>query len=238
MFNEAEKRVIIDEIERQYFQRNFGSLSKTEWETFLFSVYLSHCRKDDGEAFDDYTMSKKLGLTQSRVRSLKEKALVRFGEDNDSWKEAFVMAIPKASYDKDTHIVKMLIPEKDVIIEVRQMLEEQGLYDERSLNDKLLTIPISSFLEICFALYEQNNAIFSTSAEATLLELQKKYQDEGKTALQRLNEDRTFNGLKTFAMEVGPDVLTEVLEFLGSSVPALQIGKMLLNIAKVIKNSK
>ena len=57
-------------ISARYFERNFGTMAKTDFETLLFSIYIEHLL-DNNQPFDDYAMSKALGITQSKVRTLK-----------------------------------------------------------------------------------------------------------------------------------------------------------------------
>lgn len=235
-FTEAEQQEILNEIANQYFQRNFGALSKSEWETFLFSVYLSHCRKNDALPFDDYTLSKQLGITQSRVRSLKEKVSVKYTDGNFSWKEAFVRAIPNASYFPETHTIKLLIQEKDVLIEVRQLLEARGLFDERPLNDKLLQVPVGSFLEICFSL-EKEMPVLQDASRTFLIDLQREYEAEDKSLLTQFFDDFSTHGMKAFAMSASKNVLAEVLESAQDYIPGGNIVKALCNLSGVIKKA-
>ena len=46
-------------IEELYFRKNFGSLSKADIETLIFSEYIECCISH-GEPFDDYSLSKSL----------------------------------------------------------------------------------------------------------------------------------------------------------------------------------
>ena len=73
-FEQNEFKDLFDELMDMYFRRNFGSTSKADLETFLFSYYLEHLIRN-GMPYDDYTLGKDLGLTISRVRSLKEKRI-------------------------------------------------------------------------------------------------------------------------------------------------------------------
>lgn len=41
-FSNEEKIAIFDKIEQHYFIRNFGSMTKTDFETLLFSEYIEH----------------------------------------------------------------------------------------------------------------------------------------------------------------------------------------------------
>ena len=51
-FSTEEKIAIFDKIEQQYFVRNFGSMTKTDFETLLFSEYIEHLIKNDSNQKD------------------------------------------------------------------------------------------------------------------------------------------------------------------------------------------
>lgn len=72
---------MFDKIANEFYNSNFGSLSKPEMELMMFDFYIkkmmSNCRSDD-DTFDyslcsDYKISIDLGITQQRVRNLKVK---------------------------------------------------------------------------------------------------------------------------------------------------------------------
>lgn len=71
-FTADEKAAAFDKISALYFAQNFGSTSKADFETLMFSEYIEQHIKH-GLPYDDYTLSKELGLTQSRIRALKER---------------------------------------------------------------------------------------------------------------------------------------------------------------------
>ncbi len=147
-FSTDEKCALFDKIEKMYFERNFGSVTKSDFETFLFSEYIEHCLEHK-KPYDDYTLSKTLGITQSRVRALKERKELKYPYVKFDWKENFASLVRNAKYDEADHYVKIIIEDVNVMNEVRHFIEEKGWYDECSLNKKLLRIPLNCFAEIC-----------------------------------------------------------------------------------------
>lgn len=67
-FSEEEKMHLFDAVQKNYFQKNFGTMSKSDLEVLLFSEFIEHCLNNE-IPFDDFSLSKQLGITQSRVRS-------------------------------------------------------------------------------------------------------------------------------------------------------------------------
>ena len=140
-FSPEEKIAFFDKIASQFYNRNFGSMSKVDYETLLFSEYLDHRLKNNLPS-DDYTLSKELGITQSRIRSLKERKELKYHYDGIEWQTVFAESVKNAKYDEKDHLVKFIIQDVNVMNEVRHYIEEKGWYDECSLNKKLLQIPL------------------------------------------------------------------------------------------------
>ena len=74
LFKDEDKVKAFDKIAEKYYFSNFGSTSKTDFETLMFSIYIEQLLKKnqvDYNAYSDYTLSKQLGITQSKVSNLK-----------------------------------------------------------------------------------------------------------------------------------------------------------------------
>ena len=149
-FKDEEKIRLFDKLDELYFRKNFGSVSKTDLETLVFSEYIECCIRNN-VAYDDYSLSKELGITQSRIRALKERKELKYplNDDPEWWKTPFVNAIKNAKYDDKNHSIKFIVQDVNVMNEVRHYIEMAGWYDECSLNRKLLSIPLDCFTEIC-----------------------------------------------------------------------------------------
>ena len=67
------KAEAFDQIAYEYYLGNFGTMTKTDFETLLFSLYLERILKkseSDLNTYSGYTLSKQLGITQERVGTL------------------------------------------------------------------------------------------------------------------------------------------------------------------------
>ena len=154
-----EKIRLTDWINQNYFDnQNFGSVSKTDFELFLFSLYVDHLI-DNKEIFDDYTVGKQLGITISRVRSLKERKELKYHREDYCWVAYFIACIENARYDETAHLVKVNIPDVNVIKDVRYFLEQNGWYDEYQLNPKLFQCRADIFIEMCNCLPDKDGNI-------------------------------------------------------------------------------
>lgn len=204
-FNKNEKCALADKIAKQYFEKNFGSMTKADLETLLFSEYIEHCI-NYGIPYDDYTLSKELGITQTRIRSLKERKELKYPREKFNWKEAFGEALKNAKYDETDHYIKMIIEDVNVMNEVRHYIETQGWYDECTPHKKLLRIPLKCFIDICTGECDLDD-VFTEEAKENIKKLSKK-----DSAVNSFIEDFSKEGLKAFLMSASKGAIGFVLQ--------------------------
>lgn len=89
----------------------------------MFSEYIEHCINNNVH-YDDYNLSKELGITQARIRALKERKELKYPHIGFNWKESFAQEIKNAKYDENDHYIKVIIQDVNVIKEVRHYIEE------------------------------------------------------------------------------------------------------------------
>lgn len=189
-FSNEEKIKIFDKIASEYFCLNFGSMSKLDFETLIFSEYIEH-RLRNSLDISDYTISRELGITQSRVRSLKERKKLKYPYENFKWEEAFAYAVSNAKYDPNDHYIKMIIEDINVMNEIRHYIEQKGWYDECSLNKKLLKISLECFIDICLK-NEDDAILFSDETKEKIKKL-----SYSENAVKEFLDDFSKDGLKT-----------------------------------------
>ena len=154
-FTEKEKVTMFDKIASHFYNSNFGKASKSDIELLMFNFYIQKLidsYKEDDNTIDynrcsDYLISKELGITQSRVRSLKVKNHLANPIDFQ-WEKAFVKLINNARYDKDSHKVTINIPDPNLYLEIQNYIEENGAYVEKQLNSKILQIRAEYFIAL------------------------------------------------------------------------------------------
>jgi len=207
-FLPEEKIEVFNKIEKHYFSRNFGSMTKADLETLLFSEYIEHCIRNK-LSYDDYTLSKELGITQSRIRTLKERKELKYPYKEFFWQTAFAESVKTAKFDPNDHYVKMIIQDINVMNEVRNFIEVNGWYDECSLNRKLLRIPLDCFVEICY-----NSEGFDDVFSEEVRKIVKKISKAEDSAVQAFLKNFTKDGLKSFVMSASGEVIPEVLKLL------------------------
>lgn len=230
-WTESEKEKITEWLNDNYFSnQNFGTTPKAEIDLFMFSMYLDHLIDAD-ENFDDYIVGRDLGLTISRVRSLKERKELKYHRENYNWAEAFAEYIKNARYDETSHLVKMSIPDVNVIKDVRYCLEVNGWYDEYQLNPKLFQCRLDIFIELCKNLPnesgESTEFIITDEVRAKLLSLVKEsgLDEKDNSVIERFVADAASDGLKSLVLSLSKEALGLAL----SALPFGGVAKTAIN---------
>ena len=125
--SEKEKANAFDQIAEQYYMCNFGSISKADFDVLMFSIYLDRILENseaDLNSYSDYKLSKLLGITQSRISSLKVKKELKYPYAGFDWKQSFLRLSENARYENGK--IKINIPDKNLYIEIKNFIESDG----------------------------------------------------------------------------------------------------------------
>mgnify|MGYP003985943831 FL=1 len=136
-------------IMNEYFKAGFGALNKTDIDLIFFSVLEQFGNMGQQT---DYQMSKKLGITQQRIRGFKERTYLKFGEQNKTnYNEKEVWAkleekLDQVTYDNKTEKITIPIYDVNLFMELEHIIEEKlhsvvGI----QLNPKIFQITINEF---------------------------------------------------------------------------------------------
>ena len=126
IFDDNSKENLLNDICNSYFNKNFGKLSKS-----------------------DYELSKQLGITQSRVRTLKQLKYKKYDNFNDGWwKDEINNSLVNVHFDKNNNTIRFIVDDINVKEEVIHYIESRGWYDDTTLNKKLISIPLQCYLDI------------------------------------------------------------------------------------------
>lgn len=171
-----EKALAFDKIAEKYYIMNFGSLSKTDIDVLMFSIFIEKILdKDttDFTSFSDYTLSKQLGITQAKVSNLKVKKELLYPYEKFNWRDSFRSISNRATLENGK--IKLFIPDKNLYLEVKNAIEELGGFVEIQLTPNLLQVDLPYFLDLILAIDEK-----ATREEA---------RDEIKKRLKIFSED-------------------------------------------------
>ena len=200
-----------------FYNKNFGSVSRADIDTFLFTVYYQLQKKLESTSVDDYSLSHELGITETKVRNLKVRMELKYPSKEKSWKREFISLIQKAKYDKEDCHVKVMIPDVNVLNEVKHYIEQLGLFDDVTLNHKLLNLPIYCFIDVVFALTESDGDI---PLPDDVKEIIQTINNEKKqnTAIKKLQENVTFSNLKAALPFIAKKTVGFLVPFLGDVI--------------------
>ena len=218
-FKDEEKIEFANKIISLYYNKNFGSTSKTDFETLIFSEYIEHLLRNNKD-IDDYTVSKELGITQNRVRNLKERKELKYPREEFDWKQSFIKSFENAKYDENKHQIRVLIQDVNVMNEIRHYIEINGWYDEVSLNKKLLNLSLNCCVEV-FGDFD-NNKIFSKSNLKKIKNINTNGTlEEVKNLFDDFTKERFMEFLKSASIEAIVNAL-EILPFGGLAGDAIK----------------
>ncbi len=163
-FTDQDKIKFFDAISKCFYNANFGTLSKSEMEIMMFHFYLEKLIAEntledgtiDYSGCSDYKISKDLGITQQRIKSLKIKNQLVYPIEFD-WKKPFAKLVENARYDKTKQKIMLYIPDPNLFIEIQNYIEDNGAYIEKQLNGKVLQLRAEYFIDLIVALEPEKN---------------------------------------------------------------------------------
>lgn len=149
LFDNETKIRAFDKIAERYYCKNFGTMQKSDIDTLIFSIYLERlldvAGDDNFNNFSDYTLSKILGISQSKISSLKIKKQLQYPREYD-WRESFQRLLKNARYDNKK--IKINIPDKNLYFEIINEVESKGSYVETSFSGNVLAISPADFIAL------------------------------------------------------------------------------------------
>ena len=151
--DDASKANAFDKIAQEYYVGNFGRMQKSDFETLLFSIYLEQIlNSSKGSPFShsDYEFSKSLGISQSRVRTLRIKKELQYPRQDFNWQEEFFRISANARYENGK--IKVHIPDPNLYLELKNAVEVAGGFVDLSLNgNSLLQVSPKDFFDLLVA---------------------------------------------------------------------------------------
>lgn len=188
--------------EAEMFTRRFGTFSKSDYETLLFTIFLDSL---DSPA-RDYDISIALGITESKVRNLRIRSQLLYPKEL-KWQDELAIAIQHGAYDSYSKQITVTIEDPSVQNLIKNIIEKNFGTVGQSLNVKHLVLPVDSFLLI--------SAYAEQDPEKTLKELNNIVQEQSKSI--NVIEKRT---LKTRFLQNIPDIP----QFIATALTIYDIG--------------
>ena len=204
--SDAKKAAAFDKIAEMYYFNNFGSVSKTDLDTLLFSIYIDEIlEKDESNlsAYSDYTLSKYLGITQSRISSLKVKKELKYPFQSFDWKQSFKRISENARYEGGK--INLFIRDKNVYYEIKNAIEERGGYVDIQLNPTLLSVSPEYFIDLLLCISEEKD-------RAKIREKLKSELKEHEIDTEYLEKKSVGEILRQSKVKLGTDILCDIIK--------------------------
>ncbi|MBQ3918320.1 MAG: hypothetical protein II695_01480, partial [Oscillospiraceae bacterium] len=173
--------------------------------------------------FDDHTIANQLGITETRVRGLKERKQLQYPYSNYDWKKAFVSLIPNARYNDVKKLIQMNIGDVNLLNHVRNYVYGNGWFDEFQLNPRLFQCRLDYFIALCKSLSEEIS--FDKETEKALKKLS--VSDKEMSAIEKILSGSFEDGMSELVKNASKEVIKEVLKLIpfggiaGDAVSAL-----------------
>jgi len=218
-FSNEEKINAFDDLVQKYYDKNFGTFSKTDIDTFMFSKLVQHYFNNKNK-YDDYDLSIMLGISQQRIRNLRVAQQLRYPQKLE-WEESLALCVENAHFDRDTMTFKITIQDPNIMNEIKHFIENKGGYIEVHLNNKLLQIKSQYFVLLLLELNGKDN-------ESEIIEkIRKQLKKDEQT-----DSELTKESMSTLIAGEGIQVIASILEcFPGGSIAskiALAAGNIIL----------
>lgn len=225
LFSGEDKARAFDKIANQFYAGNFGTMAKSDMETLMFSIYIEQIlskSEDDFHTYSDFRLAKELGITQSRVSSLKVKKQLQYPHEF-RWRDSFARVSENARYENGK--IKIQIPDINLYYEIKNAVEEAGGYIDVTLTPKLLQISPEYFLDLLVAVSE------TQQREQLRKELRNKIREK--------NKDREYLEAQPLGRQLagcGKEIILDVLEAAVSGavgeIPVVTIARNVMNAIK------
>ena len=101
------------------FSKRFGSFAKSDFEVLMFSIYLDM----QTEPVRDYDISIALGITESKVRSLRIRSQLLYPRTL-SWNDELQKALSRGQYNADKMTITVMIEDPSVQNLLKSKIEE------------------------------------------------------------------------------------------------------------------
>lgn len=213
LFNTDKKKAdAFDKIAEKYYFANFGTTSKSDIDVIMFSLYIDQILEADNSnfpAYSNYTLSKMLGITQTKVSNLKVKKELQYPYERFDWRESFLRVVENAVYEDRK--IKLFIPDENLFLEIKNAIEENNGFVDIQLNKKLLQVRIEYFLDLLVSINGK------TDRKKIAAEIKKQLKE--KDADIEVMEKATFGqALKKQSPEIIAEIISKCVPIFGDLV--------------------
>lgn len=182
------------------------------------------------DTYSDYTLSKYLGITQSRISTLKVKKELKYPYPDFDWKKSFLRVLENARYENGK--IKVHIPDKNLYLEVKNAIECAGGYIEVQLNINLLQVSPEYFIDLLLVV--SNELDRNEMRKILKTKLGDNINAEDMEFLQAESKQSILDYFKNNAINIGTDLICNILN---AYIPVVGpvMSETLKKLVKIIK---
>lgn len=141
------------ELAKHYYNKNFGTMTKTEFEFLMFTILYKELEKNSGD-ISDVALGFELGISPKKVNAMKEKITLRTPTqdlDGINWHEKMSTLLKKRaiSYDKDNEMFSIAINDWFVFYKATEFLKSNDIFYEEKNNTSII-LPLSAFTALAY----------------------------------------------------------------------------------------
>lgn len=181
----------------------FGHMNKKDYEVALFHLLL----QNGYDELSDFSISRKLRIPESRVRSLRYETDLVYNSSKDSnlYKQEFYHILKNGTF-KPTNDNKMQFAVKNKMLRlyILDKLESYGSFADSSFNSNIVIVTASDVL-ILLADFEQKDQLQK--------DIKEQLKKQGKLLPKDFSE-KLLDGLKAIAKDVGKHIAPNVTKWL------------------------
>ncbi len=204
LFTDEDKVNAFDSLAEHFYYGNFSTMSKSEIELLMFSIYLDTILNREEKTineYSDYELSKVFGITQRRISNLKEKKQLKYPREID-WKKEFLKHLKNVRYENKYFIVN--IRDINLYREVENSIENNGGYIDVQLNSKILKVREEYFIDLILNLAENEGQMRK--------KVRKILKNSGGIDISEFEEEKSFGDImKSSVIDNIPGLISKVL---------------------------
>lgn len=234
-FTTEKKAAAFESIAKLYYNRNFGTATKSDIDLLMFKIYMeaaieNHLNPDnsiDYSACSDYKMGIVLGISPTKVRNLKLKKELIYPQENFDWKVSLrhILSVPE-NIRADEKSLKVNIPDPNLFNAIQDYIEDMGGCIDIQLNKKVLCVQKKYLLDLIYIIAESENErkAIEDSVDKALRNTENITEFDSSDLLHKIKK----------ASSIGADFLIIITNILKIFPPNTYFYNLLNNILKLL----
>jgi aminopeptidase N len=193
-----------------YLENGMGTMSKREIDILVMHLLTKYSYLGEKSNYD---LSILLQLTESRIKSLRYEAKLKYPPDEEKYVEKeFLAVLARSQFDTEKKKIVFVVEDSYLRHAIQGRLKAKGMFADSSFNSELVKIDVASLEAIIREMYGDDVADKYKRALDTLLEKEKK--EEQELSFKKLKSDFITSAVKGLGGAFGGASGTAFLTYL------------------------